>query len=766
MALSEFKQGTTVCIEGESLQDLFFVAKGRVEVSFNGRPFHFEKGDMIGLFDLGTGVHSHTYTAVADTTLIKTPYEGAGSLDDMIRDNADVATLLIDAMCRKVSECLQYKLSLKRESERAYELIKEIYSQYEQLCKQYAFTTKVLPGVSEIEQFSDPDPAEDWLNDYYSEMRDLDAAVRKSLFYEKPGISLGFFSRGIDDLSRALRVCEAYQRYLAEISNFFLTVDKHDLFALVSDLHVNSIKIKGADAAVETLMGQLTKFLSGMTGIDPVHYRERMSSYKALLSDKRSENETTDAPDASDTSDTPVKSGMKQNLSGSLDFILEYSECPKETYSMFTRCVHEYTQLTDRGSSDENATALRKDLTKMFNGIYGQVLIKSIGDPELPTIIKMFLNFGYVDAELAGHDNADFLYSIADSFRGNPEAGIYTLREWMSAIFAGEKDPSRSELDVDYTEYIRQMKVEGKIDAKEEIRLAADLEGRLRFELENVFPIVNRITSGAVSLFCPLFSDQNIQRKLEASLVTPDLLKEAFDEIRKVDFSAFYRETAYSNRQIGVVNDVLTVEVLPELILMPNIGTRGIMWQDINGKRRTTPSRMFIPIFLQDDIRHVAVKLTGEFRWEICKRIQGSRWGDVTDPSLTSEYCDYLQFYKKNRDLSNETKDAIKSELARSRNNFKTVFVTDYADWLQYEANGMPRLNKAVCRILFMYCPFPAETREKLIQTFPRYADLSKRFNIKQHQRVKRLSNLIQQITHSGKEVPQEIHDELEHAGH
>ena len=39
------------------------------------------------------------------------------------------------------------------------------------------------------------------------------------------------------------------------------------------------------------------------------------------------------------------------------------------------------------------------------------------------------------------------------------------------------------------------------------------------------------------------------------------------------------------------------------------------------------------------------------------------RWNDITEPSLTSEYCDYIQFYRKNHDLSAEAKEKIKNAL-------------------------------------------------------------------------------------------------------
>jgi len=97
-------------------------------------------------------------------------------------------------------------------------------------------------------------------------------------------------------------------------------------------------------------------------------------------------------------------------------------------------------------------------------------------------------------------------------------------------------------------------------------------------------------------------------------------------------------------------------EILPHVILMPNVGGRTALWQEIEGRRRNTPARILISIFHTDDLETSFLHVCGEYRWEICKTVQGGRWNDVTDPSLTSEYTDYLQFFKKNHYLSDEQK--------------------------------------------------------------------------------------------------------------
>ena len=752
MALNEFKQGSVIHREGDPVGHLSLITSGEFETAFHGHTIVLEKADVIGIFDLLADSHNHTYTAASDSNAYQYPYEGFSSLEALMHGNSDIAYAMVNSTCRQAKEYMQYMRKLGHEAQCAYELAVELYPKYERLCKQFAYTPKKLPGLSDIEKASGSAIIDDWVCDYYVEICDLDPGTRKRFFFDHQAISIGFIRRCAEDMVLARQACAAYMEYVGNISKFFLNADKHDLFSNISDLHINSINIKGADAAVETLINALNGLMSNMTYIDKNLYQKRLEAYKETLNAKRESRVMTSVPSAT---------GEKQNLAESLSVILEYSGVAQETASKFSRYVSDYTDCNDRASSDDTVHHMRRELTTMFNEIYSLVLTKYLDDPAPTTIIKMFLNFGYVDAKLAGFENADYLYSIADSLNGDPDNGIYTAAEWLAAIYRGKKDPCRNEFDMDYPAYIQEMKQSYKIDAAQALALLNDSGEKLKFELENIFPIVNKLTFGRITTYCPLFSDNNVQRGLEASLVTPDLIKTMINEIRTVDFSAFYRETMYSNPEIGVPKETIHVEIIPEVILMPNVGIRGIMWQDIEGRKRTTPGRMFMPLFMLNDLKTLLVTLTGEFRWEMCKRVQGIRWNDVTDASLTSEYCDYLQFYRTNRDLSSELKQEVKTELTRARNNWKNVFVSNYREWILYESNGAPRLNKLARRILSMYCPFSASIRESLSQN-PQFTEHFKRYVFKQGQREQLLSRFIQKLSQTV-EVPQELLDELEY---
>ena len=238
--------------------------------------------------------------------------------------------------------------------------------------------------------------------------------------------------------------------------------------------------------------------------------------------------------------------------------------------------------------------------------------------------------------------------------------------------------------------------------------------------------------------------------------MTTDNIVESIQKVLSVDFGAFHRETVYTNDKAGIPKEFVQVKILPNVILTPNVGTRGVMWQEIEGRKRTTPARFMISAFHQEDLNLTFTRLVGDYRWQMCKRVQGARWNDVTDRSLTSEYFDYVQFYRKNSELSQDTKDKIKQALVKAKNSFKEMFIMDYIVWVMYEGNGSPRLNKFARNILCTYCPFPAELRKKMAAN-PLFKELLERQEIKIGQKLHHIDNVIQKIKNAGVEVPDEI---------
>lgn len=744
MAVKEFSAGTLLIQSEQAMNALHVITKGSVHASFPGGDFYLHKGDVIGVCELNYDYHFLSYQAEEDMSMVSYPCTGKNLLT-ILSAKSDLPNLITASLHRQLRDILdQYELA-RFDCDNFYQYLMKSYSEYGRFTTKHGLATRALPGLESVTELTLEEDVPDWIASYYEQLE----RIMKSLSAKS---QLANFVRGIlfkasQDVYDIVSVCREIYDYKTEITDLLMNENRLDFFDLYASLLYKIGAHDEDSTAITAALGKMMIQLEGQNTIDKEMYQERFKEYKEKLAslDEITESSSTQ-PQAFDEAD----------VKDSLNTILLYAGCDDETAADFRTNIEKYNRLTDKNSTDDSLRKLRLSITKLFYKVYADAFIKSLSDSNVPKILKMFFNFGYVDETLAGMENAAYLYSIVDSLPTDPEHGVYTVYEWLHAVYEGQKVPSRNEFDNDYPAYVRELKANGKIAPSEEAQMLNDKKEQVLFELNNMVTSTNKMTFGRISIFCPVFSESNILKDLPDSLVSAKKIKESFDRIRSIDFSAYYRDTLYSNPTIGIAKENVGVEILPDVILTPNIGVRGVMWQEIEGRKRTSPARMMVSIFQLEDLNNILVRLTGEFRWEMCKRIQGARWNDVSEPSLTSEYCDYIQFYKKNRDLSADAKDKIKLAMQKAKNSFKEMFIRDYESWIIYEGAGSPRLNKIARSILFTHCPFSKEIRDKL-KVNPLYKETMDRYDIKLSQKIHHINNVFQKLKNGGSEIPPEL---------
>ena len=749
MTPQSVSEGQTLCQSGEPLNNLQLIVNGTAKLFFPGGEILLEKGDVVGLLELDDDTHFFTYKATSDMTLMPYPYSRKDSIEPLLSSSEDLANLLAISMFKQVCFLLDHYEMSKYACSNLYQSLLDSYNVYRDLCTRYEISPKALPDLETAAPLVLEDDIEDWVSGYYTTIRKTISGSVPAFLTKNPPILSGMMIKACRDVKNTLSVCRILADYQSDTAVLLLNENHLDFFDLYTSL-LFRLGSKAQDStAISAAISKLLIQLETENSVDGELLKKRVTEYKDRLQ-ALEENGFVEE-------DTPAATEQEvASLANSLDTILNYSKCELETASNFKSLIAEYKKLIDKNGSDDNSRRLRAKITKLFYEIYESAFFASLEDQKVPDIVMMFFLFGYVDEELAGMDNAAYLYSLLRQIPSAPEKGVYTVYDWFLAIYNGKKEPSRNEFDSDYTAYIHEMRVTGKITEAKERVLVQDRKGKTAFEIENMFSLVNRMTFGRISTFCPVFSEHNVLKDIKASLVTAELTSSYFQKIKGVDYSAYCREAIYTNPSIGIGKEMVQVEVLPDVILMPNVGVRGVMWQGIEGKKRTTPCRMMVSIFQMEDLETILVRLTGEFRWEMCRRVQGARWNDLSERSLTSEYCDYIQFYRKNRDLSTDAKDKLKSALQKAKNSYKEMFVRDYVSWVLYEGAGSPRLNKVARNILFTYCPFSKEVR-KVLSANPQFREILERYDIKNVQRLHHLDNVEQRIKNNRGEIPEEL---------
>lgn len=757
METLSFAPGTTIIQTGERIGQLLLISTGSVMGTSEKGDIFLGKGDIPGIFDFFCGYSFYTYVATDQVTCLRYPLSGESDLLALLKSSTELNELFSASICRQCCSILDDSILQTYNCNLFYKGILEYYHDYSDLCNKYGITPKQLSDVSELSPFRTDDTLPDYLSSYYETIRDLSPAVRAGLFRDHPEFTLGFIQKTSDDIHHVLEYLQLIADYQADYAYLLLNHNGIDLFDLYTSLCFQLQRRNEDTMSLNAAISKLMIQMEGQVSIDRALYQSRIADYSNQLQaiTTRMENQHP----SSSTEDFP------SSLVDSVHTILNYCDYPEDSAKQFITNLTAYRNLKDRSSTEDTASVLRKRLTKAFYEIYTATFQYSLKDQEIPLPVRLFLLFGYVDEELAGKENTLALVEIAENLTDTSAHGIFTMYDWLMAIYNGKREPSRNEFDSDYTQYLHELRFAGKINAATEEKMKRDPASRVMFELQNMFPSVNKITCGRITTFCPLFSEHNCLHSPTETLTTPDKLQKALNYVRTIDYRAFYRDVLFALPEANITHETVQTEVLPDIILMPNIGIRGVLWQEIEGKRRTTPSRMMLSILCQEDITMLITRLTGEFRWEMCKRVQGARWNDVSEASLTSEYFDYIQFYKKNNDLSPDAKEKIKIGLQRAKNSYREMFVRDYIQWIYYESAGSPRTNKIVRKILFKYCPFSASIREKLTVN-PLYKEPLEYHRVHTAQDLHRLQNVMRKVQNAGKPIPDELLEQqkfLEH---
>ena len=307
---------------------------------------------------------------------------------------------------------------------------------------------------------------------------------------------------------------------------------------------------------------------------------------------------------------------------------------------------------------------------------------------------------------------------------------------------------------------LRELKKNGQITEEEEKEKFNDYDERLHYEIQNLFRYNHRLVNGQLSIFVPVLYEELLGGDLERSFLSKATVQEAVDKLRSMDFSLFYREFLYMNKEAGVEKEYQMAEVLPDIILFPTMGSKSILWQDISCRRRNTPGRFLLPLFAEVSVEDLLIRVCGRYRWELCRTVQGAAWNNIQIKSLTSEYTDYLMYYKKNREISEERKERVKAQLQKGKNNYREVFAMDYEMWMKYEVNGAMKLNKVAREIMAMYCPFDKPIRMQLVQQ-PAFEDAMARYKRETARKIRETELRHFALTKNGVELPQELADTM-----
>lgn len=750
METVKVSKGQKFLRRGERVKGLYVILQGSVRAVSKNDEFDMEAGSIIGLMESGSGIYLCDYIANTECIFYSYAYKVTDDYKQIFSNEEKYVAVFTMSAMRQTSILLRRYTAFYRVAQDYYRFLMNINEEYKRLCNDYEMPEKSFQRMNLAMPVQLNDKIENWTIEYYEKMSTLSLKSIDQFLMRDFSVGIGEILNAACWMTRALSLIETIKQYLQFQKELLLSSTEEDMFQLYFDL---AKKAAPTGVDLEPLFQKISEMME---------YIKSSNLYSETLMDirfnayKSYDFYQTEFEETEIWADEEAGEEPEEERGDYLTQILAYSRYEEEKGKVFRSQIEEYKNLPDILSTSDDVRKLRRQMAQAFYEIYELAFWRSVEEKRMPSAVKMFLNFGLVDERLAGEDNASSLHDLTDELYRCKADNVFTMYEWLLSILRGENEPCRNEFDLDYTAYLNELKKTGKITVDEQSRLAEDLREKVQYEMRNMFVSTNRATYGKISTFCPVLCEHDIINSVESMLVTAEKINEAIDSIRRIDFSLFYREVAFSDPEKDINREMIQKEVLPNVILMPNAGNKAMMWQETAGIKKDTPARFVFPIMTVADVTEMMIEVSGRFRWEMCRKIQGVRWNDITEPSLTSEYNDYIQYYRKNHELSTEAREKVKNALYKAKNNFREVFVKDYQNWIKYESKGSFRLNKVSRDIIFRYCPFSKEIRKQLVAN-PMYRDIFEKYEILKGRKIRHQELWYDRYQKKGGEITPEL---------
>ena len=764
-AVNQIPKGTEIFLENEPASYVCVVIRGRVLARTESVKISLPSGSFLGVFDLSVGHYVSDYIATEDSMLYAFPVHDKKTLRAMLTTtNKDYRGLIVNSLTRYFYELSRINTEFHKMAEELHVLLDEAYKKYKGFCRDAGEGVAVLPALERIAPYQDESPLERKGFTYYEDLAKVPADIQKSFF--GCGIELTMFH--IKELSAIIsnliidtrEVCSYIKEYFSCLYNDGSQNLLMGLMKLSYEAGKKNRPVQGLQQLLDKMLEEFNRMgeiIERYMGMPPMINRERLEKmYASVLVGGELEGEEDAASGASDEE-------VYQSLRNTLQQLIDFSEVPKDSLKVFVDAINTFVRAKDRMSTEDDFRALRRQIADGFYTIYKAIFLKTLKeDKNLPKAVELFLNYGFTDERLLTKEQTLDLCRLDVSTKNKYHCTMFTIPEWLYAVYTGKRQPSKNEFDMEYVEMLREQKKTGEITAEEEKKLAGDQMKKLEYEMQNMFRYNHRIVNGQPSIFVPVLCSEQMMSGPSRAAITKDRMGQLIEKYREIDYSVFYRELSYADAVTGIEKEQIMKEVVPDIILFPAYGQNASMWQELSCKRRDSAGRFLFPIMAEGNIDDLIIKTFGRFRWELCRTMQGSSWNNIQYKSLTSEYADYIQFYKKNKELSEERKEKIKQQIMKGKNSTREIFVQDYELWIKSEALGAMRLNKVSREILAMYCPFNKEIREA-VETQPAFADPIARFKRERIKKVRELElRYHAYTTKQGIELTPELRHNLE----
>ncbi len=757
----EFQPGEIIFESGDEVNFLAMLAEGTINAGAAYGTVSLKAGEMVGINDIWHGKYGFDYVAATKVKVCMYAFAGANLMRPVFDGEKKYLSVSALSAIRFYKHQNYLQNQWYQRSKRAYGKLKVSYEKYKKFAGKYNIAAQNLAYIEELESEYQTYSLDNYTEEVASELSAFNLEEISNFLGKAPHFTMSVLKQLAERCHITAGIAEKSMLFYKKIGQMFFGANRENLYTGYYEMALAVKEIKGE---IQPLVMELESILHLAQSMEKefaeapgVHFISPAEKIRDAIAVLHTSVETKEAIMMTDyTANQMIEA--QNAFAGLTRKLLDYADMESEQKQEFLDGLTAIRMLAKNQYRAPDAVKIIHEFETLFYELYLAVFKKK----ELeggPFWVNLFLDYGILsDTDFTKEDQIR-IYDLIKNRTYEGDYNIHTISRWLHLIYIGEREPSRDELGRDYKEFLQEFKKKRSVTQEEETEFHNDMMRKVRFEIKNFFRINSRIVYSSNSTFCPFLTGEELSANLAGSILSYEKTVEVLERIRSVDFSIFYREFTYYNSYGQVKSLRLMTEVLPDIILIPHVGYRASMWQEMEGRKRVSPARFAVPLYPQGDLYEMLLNIAGRYRWEFCRTEQGVRWNDVSERSLTSEYFDYIQFYRKNNDLSDVNKQKLKDKLTRFRNNTSEVFISDYVAWIKYESEGANRLNKVCRNIMTEYCLFGKETRDKLKQN-PMFGEAITRVENKRMQKEKEFSRYIMSLEKKGIEPGPEL---LEH---
>ncbi len=428
--------------------------------------------------------------------------------------------------------------------------------------------------------------------------------------------------------------------------------------------------------------------------------------------------------------------------------ILAYSGVSQEIAERMEADFEKIQKINFKDPTEKDSRRIIKELQRDFFELFTAVVFRYFEHKaEIPLSVKLFMYFGFIKEDLLEDNHLDGLCNAVQFFENSGELDypILTAVDYLESIYKQDEVPGLSLNGEDYIKTMRHSAGRGNefVDSPEK---------RVVYEIDNMFKESMRITSDSPRAYIPFLTSNAIKGNLSNLLNTPKHLNTEVKKINTIDPTLFFRELTW---KIPGKSELITKEVKPYLIIVPNTGVRVQLWQEMVNNQRHSRARLIIPTIFNGMQEKSLIQSFAHFRWELNKLIAGANWMDPVEGGFVGAFYDFSQYYQKMNELSIEAKEDIKMLFNKIKMD-RDRFAYFYEKWLLYEKDGVAKVNKIVRQIFYRYIPFPKHIRERLSH-LPLFEDLNNRYNNITNRTVRSLEAKYRKYEDASGQLPEDL---------